>query len=176
MAKKQDIKKTARELIEKIKSYSRSQKEEWQKVPYLALEADGRGGYSGQLSAAYELGIWMIDYWYCHGDNPLAIDCTNGEIIRFYTCENELILSKASDKDILGLAYELGYDITQIETKKVIKDLKNQAKEKEGDPYHNGTHGKLSMEKWRTCLRENMELENGLYAKRPKKVLGKRKN
>jgi hypothetical protein len=44
-----------------LQEYSQSQRKDWQKVPYLALEADGRRGYLDTYAIAYEDGLWIID-------------------------------------------------------------------------------------------------------------------
>jgi len=61
-----------------IREAFRSQAEKWRLVPRLALEADGRGGWSQQNMMAY-----MHGYWDVGGDFLVLIDLYNGEIVSF---------------------------------------------------------------------------------------------
>lgn len=63
---------------EALKQFSRSQKEYWQKIPYLLLQIDGRSGYSGISAHAYTNGLLSIR-------DILYIDLESGELVNRYT-------------------------------------------------------------------------------------------
>lgn len=69
-------------LVEMILNYSESQKEMWRKVPWLALQADGRSGWSQHYENAYENGLWTVgpaDGGYYHA----FVDCATGKLTGF---------------------------------------------------------------------------------------------
>lgn len=69
------------ELVENIREYSLSQKEEWQKIPMLALEAEGRTGYSDTRSRAYTQGFWALEPATRNGKYQAYVDLATGEIV-----------------------------------------------------------------------------------------------
>ena len=62
-----------KEIADKIREYVRNQKADWQKIPWLALHADGKRGFSSDYQRAYESGIWKICGTY--------VDLESGEFI-----------------------------------------------------------------------------------------------
>ena len=69
-------------LIEWARFYSEGQVEIWQTLPHLALQADGRLGWSDSLVWAYSHGLWVVQ-------NPqnspyyssAAVDLATGKIV-----------------------------------------------------------------------------------------------
>jgi hypothetical protein len=77
-----NIKSDGQKLIEAIGKLSKSQKELWQKLPYLALEADGHNGYSPDLADIYRNGIWPVkSSIVTHSWSYVCVDCATGELI-----------------------------------------------------------------------------------------------
>ncbi|MFH0891426.1 MAG: hypothetical protein V1867_01460 [Candidatus Falkowbacteria bacterium] len=75
-------KETEKELERGIRDYCRVQKDLWQKIPWLALMADGRGGFSPIKGRAYRDGYWMI-FSSGRANGPFCtveVDCENGEL------------------------------------------------------------------------------------------------
>lgn len=68
-------------LEDRIRQYSRSQRETWRKVPYLALLADGRGNFNELYSLAYQEGYWALCSSNVYGDYQAAVKLYTGEII-----------------------------------------------------------------------------------------------
>lgn len=64
----------ASDLADEAITYCESQTEIWQMIPYWAWRADGRDGFSGQLSNAYRTGYWWVT-------TNLHIDCSNGRLV-----------------------------------------------------------------------------------------------
>lgn len=62
-----------------IRNYTEAQKEFWQKVPWLALQADGRTGHLDHWSIAYSNGLWCISP---SGQNYTEfVDCATGKLV-----------------------------------------------------------------------------------------------
>ncbi len=111
-----EIDKRNKMLINLIKDYSISQKENWQKIPYLALMADGRTGYGSYHSTAYYHGYWTI-----FTDPKFFVDLANGELVDLGWNFNES--EEADDQKILDPDFSISY----LDTKEIIKDLKEQS-------------------------------------------------
>ncbi len=70
-----------RKLADEIRSYVLSGRNSWRRVPFLALQADGRCGFSGTYQRAYYSGLWSpscIPNEYGYG---IFVDCATGEIV-----------------------------------------------------------------------------------------------
>ncbi len=48
------------DLVKEIRDFSRSQVDLWKRIPWLALEVNGRTGYDGWLNSASISGIWLV--------------------------------------------------------------------------------------------------------------------
>lgn len=70
----------AQALLERIKEHIRAQKELWQQIPWLALQADGRHHSLFAPPVRYR-GVHAAGYWRisCNG-NDIDVDCETGEI------------------------------------------------------------------------------------------------
>lgn len=137
-------------LVNNIQKYSMSQKTFWQKIPLLALTADGRTGYNEHYSLAYEWGFWAI------GKNELGhykifIDLETGKLVNAYKANESLFIDErglkicsnifpANKKDILNLAFNL----EEIDAKKIINNLENECKKEYYKLYN-----PVSQERWR---------------------------
>lgn len=90
-------------LIASIHAYSKSQVELWRKVPWLALQADGRSGAMGSFERAYRDGIWAID-----GSDQISatfVDCDTGALVRLSQRQsNSYQIVPAWDDRVLYLA------------------------------------------------------------------------
>ena len=67
------------ELASLIRQCCLSQKELWQKLPYLALQAQGRGGFSDTARFLYQNGYYLLGGG--NGIYSAMVDCSNGEIM-----------------------------------------------------------------------------------------------
>lgn len=56
----QEICLAVADLVSIVREHSQSQREQWQRIPYLALQADGRSGYSDNLRRAYVNKMWAL--------------------------------------------------------------------------------------------------------------------
>lgn len=75
-------KETEKEIERAIREYCRAQKDLWAKIPWLALMADGRGGFCSIKNRAYRNGYWAFfssgrDKGYLY---TVEVDCENGEL------------------------------------------------------------------------------------------------
>jgi hypothetical protein len=145
---KASIHQDRKKLISDIRKYVRSQKEEWCRVPWLALQADGRIGYSGHYQSAYTYGFWGVQF---DGTGPF-IDCATGELVSNFQSSplyNEGVLTLANDLDALTAA-------------KVIRDLQHAASEK--IPSWSNQKEFDERAEWRKKLIHQLELQR-LYSR-----------
>lgn len=140
----------AENLANNIEKYSMSQKTLWQKIPLLALTADGRTGYNENYGLAYDWGFWAI------GNNELDdykifVDLETGKLVNAYKANESLFIderglkicsdiSPANKRDILNLAFNL----EEIDAKKIINDLENECKKEYYKIYN-----PISQDRWR---------------------------
>lgn len=71
----------AENLANEIRAFSRRQDDLWQRVPWLALEADGRTGYDGRLMGAYLEGYWGLGQVLEDGKFLVYVDLATGELV-----------------------------------------------------------------------------------------------
>jgi hypothetical protein len=69
------IKQMQLDYFQALVDYSVTKVAFWRKLPYMALMADGRGGYSDTYRDCYTRGIWAA---VAKGPDYVAIDCTTG--------------------------------------------------------------------------------------------------
>jgi hypothetical protein len=155
------ITKETKNLVQKIRDYSTLQKNLWQLVPNLALEADGRTGHSEQYSRAYSSGFWAIRASVENGRFNVFVDLATGDLVDAYSasntfsvadfdCEKDSSLKPARKKGIL----ELALDMEQLDAKEIINDLELEAKE----PYFSG-YNVEKKEAWRSEMREKYDVK-----------------
>jgi hypothetical protein len=114
-------------LITAVRDYARSQTAQWRKVPHLALEADGRTGYSDTYGRAYQQGVWAVESSVEDGMYAVYIDLATGELISAHAFHRtESVCTPANGKDILRLASNLDH----LDAKAIIASLIAQAAEK----------------------------------------------
>jgi hypothetical protein len=114
-----DIGRNEKKLADTVRRYVRAQLKDWRRIPWLALEADGRGGYSDSYRKAYFYGLWPILSG--QGGGTLFVDCATGEIVRN-------VGKPAPDEEVLG------YARSNLDAKKIIAYLEDRAAN--GDPDH----------------------------------------
>ena len=74
-----EIEAARKELAEKLREYVRSQKEEWRRVPYLALKAV-TGGFD-DYTIVYRKLLWPLEP-VSYGLNIYFVDCAEGSLVR----------------------------------------------------------------------------------------------
>jgi hypothetical protein len=107
------------QLIATIRARSLEQKALWQRIPYLALQADGIGGFSDGLKVAYRSGYWRLPPSEVGGHYRAFVDLATGEVVNPYKLEEP-----AWDDAILSIAKEPD----SIEAQAIIDQLEAQAK------------------------------------------------
>ncbi len=135
----EEIKNKRSELIQLIRDYAKSQKDLWQQVPYLALQADGRGGFSDAYGACYHEGYWTIFSSQMHsiGGYSVIVDCETGELVYPYK------KGPAPDHCLLLI------NIEELDAEKVIAQLKKRAKSKNSKIIYFGDEACKTPEEWR---------------------------
>ena len=71
------ISDSVKNVVDFVKEYSRSQKSLWQKVPWLANQANGRTGFSDDFRLTATEGMWTLN-------NNLCVDLEDGDILDRY--------------------------------------------------------------------------------------------
>jgi hypothetical protein len=64
--------------VKVLRSYYLEQLPKLREIAYVALEADGRSGWSASLASAYTRGVW--DLWTKENGANLALDLRSGEL------------------------------------------------------------------------------------------------
>jgi hypothetical protein len=140
------------ELVDSIRELSRSQSEIWKRVPFLALQADGRTGYSDQYSRAYGQGYWAIESSVRSGSYRVYVDLETGELVSAFDPR-----IKARDEDVLMIAMNLD----QIDGASIVKELKKEGTEPVS-PYYNVR----KQEKWRQKMFKELKLSSSGYKRK----------
>ena len=155
------VEKNVKEIVKDIREYFRNQKDDWQKLPWLALQANGRGGYSSGYSQMYEYGLMIIN-------EGVFVDLESGELVNppwgFSLKENFDKIPLASEKAILPLAF----NFNSYAAKKEIKYLEEVCKH-EDNPFYlseDNEYGEITSDEWRKILIEKYGLEKDKYVKR----------
>ena len=150
----------AEKVVKDMRDYSRSQKELWQRIPLLALEADGRTGFSDNYSRAYRSGFWALDESVSGGDYLVYVDLATGELVDAYSASSSIsvcdvdvpkdsALTPAREEEVLKLALNLdGLDAQQI-----VTSLEEEARA----PY-SSYYDLKEQEAWRTETRTELNL------------------
>jgi hypothetical protein len=119
---------TRKQLIADIREYVRSQKEEWQIVPWLAIQADGRTGWSGQAELACA-GLWQVAT--ARTGPCVFIDCKTGELVRLVRSTHNRRVP-LEDKLVLELVAPHLDKLTAVE---IVCRLQNEAAKKRPSYY-----------------------------------------
>ena len=81
------------EQAQVTREYVASQVDEWQQLPLLALRANGKNGWSSQLSMTSEYGVVRVGSGKHFADNPeqrpiglfgVYVDCSSGNLLRLF--------------------------------------------------------------------------------------------
>lgn len=155
-----EIVASAEQVVETVRDYARSQKKFWQKIPLLALEADGRKGFSDNYSRAYKSGFWALNGSINGGHYSVYVDLATGELVDSYfasnsfsVCDSDVpkdsTITLARNEDILKLVFNL----EELDAKKIVSSLKKGAKEKYSSYYNS-----KEKEAWRNKTRVELNL------------------
>lgn len=126
-----DLKKArinlGKKIVRLIIKYTGSQKELWQRIPYLALLADSREDGDDILSRAYKKGYWCI-YSRVHDQTSrweLAVDCATGQFMHpFVSPRNACPWMPIKNFDIIETLEHL----ERLDAGLIIKQLRARAK------------------------------------------------
>jgi hypothetical protein len=127
------------ELINSVRDYSMNQVELWKQIPRLALEADGRSGWSDQYYLAYARKLWRLME---PPDSPATfVFLVTGDIV--HRTQRDLV--HASENSVLQLAA----NIDALDAQQIVTRLKNQI-----DQPHESYMDKEKSERYRQQNRE----------------------
>lgn len=110
-----------KDLVKMIRKISEEQIDLWQQIPYLALQADGRTGYSDNYARAYHYGYWAIQSSVNSGYYTVYVCLENGVLVN--PRKGTKPDFPASDEDVLRIAMHMA----ELNASRIIKDLKAQA-------------------------------------------------
>jgi hypothetical protein len=153
-----DIPELVKELVDGIRQYSLSQNKLWQRVPLLALEADGRTGFSDQHARAYENGYWALESSAKEGRYQIFVDLADGRLVNpeYISPNGSKWKELAQDKIVI----QLGFHLHELDASAITCGLELDAQK----PYPRYYHGK-EYDLWRERKRRELRLEE-LFTRR----------
>ena len=147
------------ELDELIRAYTRSERELWRLVPYLALQADGRSGYSSQYSIAYSMGLWRIEHSLDRFSSyTVAVDCATGELVSIPNTRE-----KAHKEDVFRCASRLH----ELDAAAVVLELR-----KEGKAPYSSCYDEAKIKAWRLKTQAECDLREMFVRKNEIPIFG----
>ena len=146
---------STKDLVNSIRELSKSQKDTWQQVPFLALQADGRTGFSDQYSRAYCQGYWAVASTVRSGSYSVYVDLETGELVSAFDPRKQ-----ARDEDILMIAPNLN----QIDAVSLVIELAKDPERPVGS-YYNAQ----KQEKWRQETLKEYNLRPAEYRRKVSK-------
>jgi len=136
-----ELKAAADKLFHDLNEYTRSQKYLWQRIPWLALEAVGRGEFM-TVEEAYKLGKWPVKI----GLNNVAwVDLETGELV--LSCFG----NQAPNKE--GLVQIL-YHLELVDAREITADLSRWV----AKPYRND-QDEMFYPSWKEDVRRSYHVE-----------------
>ena len=141
--------KNVGKVIEDIRNYTTSQKELWQKVPLLALEADGRTGFKDNYSRAYNHGFWALEGSINNGYYSVYVDLATGDLINPYSSSDQAF-EPAGEERVLKLALNLN----ELDAQRIVTNLEEKAQQSYSSHYNPDKH-----EEWRNETRAKLNLQ-----------------
>ncbi len=140
-----------KETVILIRQFIKSQKKLWQKIPYLALQADGRGGFSEHYNRAYTIGYWGI-----HTVIGLVyIDCANGRLVTFTLDRPRKVMDH-----VVESIHSSSVDAQQIINRLTSEQIQQNSRIE----YFNGSH--KTPELWRKAIDRNYGVYKNYRRKR----------
>lgn len=117
-----------------VRDYCESQVEVWRTIPWLALQADGRSGYNGNLARAYHWGHWALESSIGrYGGYSGFVDLANGRLIDVYPGADMDEEREARDNVVMGLTPE------DIDATMIANSLRTYAQREESEFISNYT-------------------------------------
>lgn len=146
---------STKELVNLTRELSKSQKRIWQQVPFLALQADGRTGYSDQYSRAYRQGYWAVESTVHGGSYSVYVDLETGELVSAFDPRKE-----ARDEEVLMIAS----NPNQLDAVSLVTEIAKDAERPIGS-YYNAQE----QEKWRQETLKEYNLRPAEYRRKVSK-------
>lgn len=149
------------DLVERIYAYSASQKEHWQQIPFLALEADGRTGFSDVFARVYHTGYWALGRPIVHGSYQIYVDCADGSLVDAASVSDfvydDVVITntnKHARKPSQTATLSLATHLEDLDAKAIVKDLQKQTTRPYAKCYDPKKH-----DAWRDDLRARLGIE-----------------
>ena len=151
MAAPSKLCKTKPTSVTAIRTRVRRQKRLWQRIPLLALMADGRPEHIEQYARAYRLGCWALPGRTRDGYFRVYVDLATGELvnpIEFH--ENGGQPRPVPNRVIRRLKAILAV----LDAREIIRGLQRAARHEPLDPAD-----RKRGERWRSRLRQRLKLQ-----------------
>lgn len=145
------------DLATKVRQSCIDQKDVWQLIPNLKLEAEGRSGWLDNASLCYEKGLWLVGSSQ-HGRTDYAVECLTGHLIRVSDFLDKQELHFLDDVSVVSLGLELEFD-AQI----VVDDFRSHIQEYENPPSYYSDEQWEKNRKWREEVRKKHDLRESFY-------------
>lgn len=146
---RQTIERDAAALVRGIREYAKSQVEDWRRIPYLALEADGRSGYSDNYARAYRQGVWAVEASARDGSYTVYVDLATGELVNPFSFHEQARCVDAYDSHVLALATSIG----QLDAAAIVAGLEAAARKPVASYYD-----PQEQRRWRVTTRAELKL------------------
>ena len=145
-----DIDFCQKALISSIRSYVQSQVKDWQLVPWLALDAYGRGGWVGYYRTCFERGLWLI----CAPNTgvDIYVDCLSGNIVT-------KSLALAADGHLMYLMHRLDVLDAKGVTKRLREEVSSEPPVPTSISQQEFDHIREAGKKWRAAAAKKLGLE-----------------
>jgi hypothetical protein len=153
-------------LVKSIRDYARSQQELWRKVPWLALEADGRGSYNSTYALAYSRGFWNLYEAVRDDCDRVVVDLATGELLDAEVAYEEPFEQSrkaygfAAAEDVLPLALAMESLDAQALINSLEKELNASRASQCNEP--------LAQREWREKTRKKYHVQED-YVRQPRK-------
>lgn len=146
---RQTIERDTAALVRGIREFARSQVETWRRVPYLALEADGRSGFSDNYARAYRQGVWAVEASVRDGSYTVYVDLATGDLVNPFSFHEQARCVDAYDSHVLALATS----IDQLDAEALVVSLEAAARKPVASYYD-----PQAQRRWRVTTRSELKL------------------
>lgn len=138
-----------KELANAVRIYSKQQVSIWQQIPYMALQAYGKGGFNGSYLYAYTKGLWEIGRVY--------INLETGEI-------TDREGKPSMDHMVLGL------ELTALDAVQILQKLQEEVNKFEDSPITAFQTDCSTVDFWRKNEARLYNLSPNFYTRRKEVV------
>ncbi|QIG77696.1 hypothetical protein EVB64_109 [Rhizobium phage RHph_TM61] len=139
----EEVLETKKYYINSLREYSRKQVDLWRQVPWLALQAQGRSGWSDAYGRCIRNGIWTINSATNGGYCATSVDCDSGELMYFNkpmrdNCKELMLIDPKELDASLVIAYL---------NQRILNDKEDHSIKQKGPTWRKDTAEELGIER-----------------------------